>query len=175
MKEVEVKILDIDREEIEKKLVALGAEKTFEGEMTAIYWDFPDKSLRANKRTFRLRQEGDTTKLTFKTRVKHQHMKVNREEEVTISDFETMQYIFRSIGLRTNLRTVKDRVSYQYKDIKFEIDDYTGNFGYIPVFLEIEGENEEAVEKIVKKLGYTMNDCKPFSTNDLILHYRNTL
>lgn len=173
MKEVEVKILEINKEEVEQKLLDLGAEKVFEGELDAIYWDYPDKSLRSNKRTFRLRQEGDKTVLTFKTRVKHQHMKVNREEEVTISDFETMQFILRSIGLRTNLRTLKHRTSYKYKDIQFEIDQYSGTFEFIPCFLEIEATETESIEKVVKKLGYSMSDCKPFSTNDLILHYRN--
>ena len=39
MKEIEVKILEIDVASIKKKLDSLGAKKVFEGELTASYYD----------------------------------------------------------------------------------------------------------------------------------------
>ena len=39
MKEVEVKILDVNRKKVEDKLISLGAKKIFDDEMYAILFD----------------------------------------------------------------------------------------------------------------------------------------
>jgi len=46
MPEIEVKILEIDKDEVIKKLNSLGAEKIFEGYVETIYYDTPDFKLK---------------------------------------------------------------------------------------------------------------------------------
>jgi adenylate cyclase class IV len=57
MLEKEIKILDIDTDDIQKQLVDLGAEKTFEGYIHDVYYDFPGDTMEDNKRLFRVRQK----------------------------------------------------------------------------------------------------------------------
>jgi len=60
MLEKEIKILEIDVAQVQKTLLELGAEKTFEGFIHDIYYDFPDtdkNKMEANGRIFRLRKK----------------------------------------------------------------------------------------------------------------------
>jgi adenylate cyclase class IV len=80
MLEKEIKILEINKEEIVEKLLAMGAEKTFEGFVHDVYYDFPDDApknkMEANGRMFRLRQKGEEHIYTIKNKRK----KVAKEE-----------------------------------------------------------------------------------------------
>ena len=87
MKEIEVKILEIDVEEIEKKLKKMEAEKVFEGEVVSIYFDFPDKLLEREGKILRLRQKGDKVILTYKELISKDEAKIMDEYELTIDDF----------------------------------------------------------------------------------------
>jgi hypothetical protein len=49
MEEIEVKILEVNRKELEKKLIKLGAKKTFEGEISATFFDFKDRSIKIGR------------------------------------------------------------------------------------------------------------------------------
>lgn len=72
MLEKEIKILEINKEEIVEKLLELGAEKSFEGFVHDIYYDFPDDApkdkMAANGRMFRLRQKGEDHIYTIKNK-----------------------------------------------------------------------------------------------------------
>ena len=90
MKEIEVKILDISRKEIESKLISLGAKKILDNEINAVFFDFKDGSIRNNKKTIRLRQEGSKTFLTFKEAAEknnNSNAKIREEHQVEVSDF----------------------------------------------------------------------------------------
>ena len=74
MLEKEIKILEIDKDVIVAQLLELGAEKTFEGFVHDIYYDFPDDApknkMEANGRMFRLRQKGEEHIYTIKNKRK---------------------------------------------------------------------------------------------------------
>jgi len=62
MLEKEIKILDVDVSELEKKLEAIGAKKTFDGFIHDVYYDFPhdeenSHKMEDNKRLFRVRKK----------------------------------------------------------------------------------------------------------------------
>jgi len=65
--EIEVKVLEINRLEVEKRLSVLGANKVFDGKIHALYYDLPDRRLRTDGLTLRLRMEGAKAVLTLKT------------------------------------------------------------------------------------------------------------
>ena len=69
MNEVEVKILNINRKEIEKKLVALGAKKVFDDKVSALFFDSDEKEVRHNNKQLRLRTEGKKAVLTIKRKI----------------------------------------------------------------------------------------------------------
>jgi len=171
MYETEIKILDIDRKKLEKKLSSLGAKKIFDDEIHALYYDNADSSIRRQRGTFRLRREGMISVLTFKAHIDNSAAKVREETDVTVSDFDAMRSILRSIGFSPWLEMKKHRTTYALPGLHFEFDRYTGEFGFIPEFLEIEGPDVEAVYESAATLGFSKEDCRPWDAIQVAEYY----
>ena len=58
MKEIEVKILEINVADVQKRLKELGAQKLFDGELEWVVFDFPDGRLGKEEILVRLRRTG---------------------------------------------------------------------------------------------------------------------
>jgi len=172
VREVEVKILDVDSEELQKKLVELGAEKTFEGIVRAEFYDFEGKTLKADGRRLRLRTLGDKPVLTYKKNIKEEKAKVREEYEVEVSNLEDMKKILVGVGMNVIRETEKTRISYKLDDVIFEIDTYHGRLENIPTFLEIENEHIERIHELAGKLGFTEGQCTNYTLTDLVEHYK---
>ncbi len=171
MYETEIKILDIDRKDLEKKLLALGARKIFDDEIHAIYYDSPDHSVRQSGGTFRLRREGSLAVLTYKTRIADSAAKIRKETEVSVSDFDEMRSILKYIGFSPWLEMKKHRTTYVLENVHFELDRYTEEFGFIPEFLEIEGPDIETVYSSASALGFSAEECKPWDAVQVAEYY----
>lgn len=172
MKETEIKIIEIDRKKVEDDLATLGASKTFDGDVETWFFDFQGETVARARNLLRLRRIGDKTVLTFKKFVESRSAKVRHEYEVSISDFETMCLILESIGLISTWRMKKHRTSYTLKSgVEVDIDKYAGEYSHIPELLEIEGEDAETINLHAKLLGFQSEECRPWTTFDLINHY----
>jgi predicted adenylyl cyclase CyaB len=172
MKEVEVKIIEIDRERVEAKLKFLGASKIFEGDEETVFFDFPGNPMATTGDLLRLRKVGEKTVLTFKKFVKSGSAKVRDEYEVVVQGFEPMRLILESLGLLAIQRMNKHRSSYALKSgVRVDLDKYTGEFSHIPELMEIEGGDIATVRSHVKLLGFQPEDCKTWTTFELVDHY----
>ena len=171
MYETEIKILDINREEIEEKLLSLMAGKIFDDEIHAIYYDSGDNAIRKNRNTFRLRKEGKRSVLTFKRYIENREAKVREEKEVEVADFDAMRSILESIGFSVWFEMKKHRTTYECEGIHFELDKYHDKHDYIPEFLEIEGTDMEKIYKYVELLGFNKDDCKPWDAIQVAEYY----
>jgi predicted adenylyl cyclase CyaB len=172
MKEVEVKIIEIDRRKIEAKLKSLSASKIFDGDEQTVFFDFPGNPIATAGDLLRLRKIGEKTVLTFKKFVRNETAKVRDEYEVVVQDFEPMRQILESLGLIAIQRTNKHRTSYAFKSgVRVDLDKYTGEFTRIPELMEIEGEDVASVRSHAKLLGFQPEDCKSWTTFELIEHY----
>ncbi len=160
MKEIEVKILEIDVDSVIEKLKSLGAEKEKEVDILAFHYDVDGVSLR-------LRKVGDKVEFTSKKDIESENAKIREELEVEVDDFEKMSEILESIGFIEKIELRKKRISYVLEDVRFEIDTYEG----IPTFLEIEVPNEEKLFEMVSKLGFSVSDTKPWSWKKVLKHY----
>ena len=118
----------------------------------------------------RLRQDSQKTELTYKEVRFTRAAKVAEEYSVEVSDFEVMTKILQNLGLSVVEKMEKHRVSYKICNIRFDIDSYYGVYGFIPEFLEIEGEID-LIHKYATLLGFKVEDCLPWSTQDLIRKY----
>jgi len=174
MKEIEAKILEINRQEIEAKLKELGAEKIFDGQVDTIFYDAPDRSIRDNDKTFRLRKIGDDKiVITFKSPLDQSSgVKIKQEDEVEVSDFEVTERIIDSLGFKPWIKMGKHRTSYQLDNVHIEIDKHNDQFSSIPEFMEIEALDEETVYKYAKMFGFSKKDCKAWTILDLADHYK---
>lgn len=171
MREIEVKILEIDRKKVESKLISLGAKKIFDGEIDAYFFDFKDDSLRKSDLMLRLRKEERKIVLTFKKPIKENGAKILEESEIEVSDFDTTKIILNSLGLQVWKRAKKHRTTYSLGDTHFELDKYIEDYNFIPEFLEIEAKNIDDIHKFIEALGFKKSDCKPWTLQDLIKYY----
>lgn len=172
MKEIEVKILEIDRSLIEKRLQEIGAIQTFDGEMQATFFDFPDGQITRRGDVLRLRQEGEQVQLVYKAHLSTEGAKVMEEYESRVENAAALRAVFTHLGLQVIKETRKRRTSYRWQGAHIEIDDYQEELAYIPVFLEIEAPSMQQIGEIIRLLGYSPADALSWSTYDLVRHYR---
>ncbi len=172
MQEIEVKIIEVNKPALLAKLAELGAEKHFEGELYAIFWDTKDSYFREKKQALRLRKEGEEVVLTFKSPISLEAAKIMEELEVKVSNFEVMRNILMALGYQNVKSTRKIREEYILQGTKIVFDQYLDELGYIPLFIEIEAADLESLYKVVYLLGYTEDDCKNWNTYDIADYYK---
>ena len=167
MQEKEVKFLEIDPEDIIEKLEKLGAQKVFEGDIVAVYFD-NRKKLAKRGITLRLRKKGEQVELATKERSKNKRVKICDEDEVIVNDFEAMRHILEKLGYAQYRQITKHRISYLLKSVHFEID----HLSPFPHWLEIEAPRISLIHTYAQKLGLQMKDSKSWSTQDVIEYYK---
>jgi len=161
--EYEVKILDIDVDNIEKKLLDLWAKFLGEKFQKRYVYDF--NPINPNK-WIRLRQKWDKVELTVKE-ILDDSITWTREIETTVGDFETTNLLLNELWYKAKAYQENKRRSYILDWVEIEIDFWP----LIPVYMEIEGKNEKEVEQIVKKLGYSMSDTTSINTTKVYDKY----
>lgn len=174
MHELEVKILEIDKDRIEKRLQDLGAEKISDCILYTVFFDYKDEQLKKQDYLLRMRREGDKTVLTFKKPLKNpEHgVKALEEIEVDVSDFDNMKIILeQALNLHVYRSARKHRITYELGDAEISIDKYCDQYDHVPWFLEIEGPNKESIYACAEKLGHSKKECKDWSFSKLIDHY----
>lgn len=164
MEEIEVKFLDIDADQMEKKFLEIGAKKEFDRVYKIKVFDYPDLRLDNDHSWVRLRDEGDKVTLTFKKRLGAKDGVKNDdgmlEHEIVVSDFGQTAKILESIGLSLKFYEEKRRIRYFLDDIEFDID-------YCPAlkpYLEIETDDWAKIDKAISLLGLDPKDKKMYST-----------
>lgn len=149
MKEVEIKVRNIDKDEIISKIEKLGGKKHFTGKVIDFRFDTPDRKLSKQGKALRIRQKGRYFFLNLKGKKKTVENIIGRDEiGVKISNSKIMYRILNELGYIEIFKLYRYRTEYIVDDAKFDIDEYTG----LPPILEIESDNQETVEKYMKKL-----------------------
>lgn len=159
-KEIEQKILQIDKEDVIARLEEMeGVEKRFEWYVTDTYYDFPDNRLEKAdlKSSFRIRKKecAETGKVKYYYTVKRKDKASTNltwvrdcweeEFEITNTDVRHIQDVLKSFWMHEFKSKEKYRVSYQHRErgAKFDIDDYK----WIPTFMEIEAEKLDVMDE----------------------------
>ncbi|MFA4946726.1 MAG: CYTH domain-containing protein [Candidatus Micrarchaeia archaeon] len=147
--EFEVKILDVNVEEVKERLQQTGAVKLAERSMRRFVYFNPDKDWL----WLRLRDDGEKTTLTVK---EHSHAGIDgtKELEVTVGDFEDARRLLEKIGFQPQAYQENKRVSYSLDGCGVEIDYWPR----IPPYVEVEGPTAADVLRVVKLLGFTEAD-----------------
>lgn len=150
MKEVEIKVRNINKDEIIKKIEKLGGKKHFTGKVIDHRFDTPDRKLSKQGKALRIRQKGRYFFLNLKGKKKSIENITGRDEiGVKISNSKIMYKMLNELGFIEIFKLHKYRTEYIVDDGKFDIDEYLG----LPPILEIESNNHATVEKYIKKLG----------------------
>lgn len=161
--ELETRIVDIDVDNIRNILTSNGAEKVKSEDQVNDIYDFEDGRLLAKKGYARIRTVEDRLNkktvyyMTTKKMISQDKFKVMEENEVIIDNKEMGEGIFKSLGLALKESNKKYRESYKIFDSLVEIDINDKNFCPFP-YIEIETDSKEKLDKVVKLLGYTIED-----------------
>lgn len=164
-KEHEIKVLDVDIENLTKKLEEIGAKKVYDDVRTIIALDTEDRHfLNQKDKLIRVTDEG-SIKVTMHVHQSQPEIKEGIKFKTSRLK-ETMDF-FHEMGLDPISKVKAPRISYELGKIDFDID----SFPAISPFLEIDIEhiNEEGynVESLLKKLGLENNKVVVMGTEDI--------
>jgi len=163
VKELEVRIIKINPEDIRAKLTELDAKNVKEEDQINRIYDYDDGRLLNNKGYARIRTVHDNLNdktihyMTVKKLLSQEKYKIMEENETEIHNCDEGIAIFKALGLNLVQEIKKSRESYQYKNTLVEIDINDKSFCPFP-YIEIETEDEKELEEVVSLLGYTLED-----------------
>ncbi|MDS0525532.1 CYTH domain-containing protein [Clostridium sp. SHJSY1] len=173
MNELETRIIKIDVANIRHILVENGANKVKEENQINNIYDFEDDRLLKNRGYARIRTIDDLLNkkeiyfMTTKKLISQGRFKEMEENEILVEDKTAAEGIFNSLGLILKQSIKKFRESYELEDGLVEIDINDATFCPFP-YIEIETDSEKKLERIVKLLGYTMEDTTSKTIYELI-------
>ncbi len=174
MKEIEVKVLNIDKDEIEKKLIAVGAKLIKDEEQVNIRFDAEDRFLKNIYHGYlriRITKNNITGEvvntLTLKKNIARNEFRVNEEIETQISNVEETIKILEGLKYYKKKPGKKHRKSYIHEGILFEIDEWDKDIYPIP-YLEIEVVNKSDLERAIEILNIDRKNITAKSIDELV-------
>ena len=151
-KEIEVKILDIEKESLAKAVEEAGGKRIPDGLMIIRHFDYPDKRLKKAGKLIRVRSIGDElVEFAYKGPKEDCEgcCKVRPEIQTNVEDAEIAAQILKEVGLEETLYCEKIRTSYELMGAHIDIDEYPGGI----VYAEVEAKTKEEVYAVIDKLG----------------------
>ncbi len=166
MKEIETKILDVNPRGIKARLKKLGAKQIQKGRLV-VDWYGPKGLTHAGDDPWflRIRTGGGKTEITWKA-----HSKVlgasraHKEINTLLSSHAEAGALLEAIGLERYGHQEKDRISWVFKNWRFDLDQYPK----MPAYLEIESNSEKNVQAAIKLLKLEKHRAMPEGERTLI-------
>lgn len=148
--EIEAKFLDVDHDELRKKLRQLGAEQLQANRlMRRKNFDYPDLRLEKDHVGWvRVRDEGDKVTLAYK-QLNDRTLEGTKEISIEVDDFDKACLFLEAIGLELQSYQETKRESWLLDGAEVELDEWP----WIKPFVEIEGHSEADIQSVAEKLG----------------------
>lgn len=164
VRELEVKILNIDKEQIERDLVQLGASLVSREEQINYLLDLKDNKIQNEHDSYlriREKKDLDTGKVdytfTLKENVSRDGIRENTEINTKVESKKALMYILDVLGLHVISKGLKERISYDYNGIRFDLDSWDKKTYPYP-YMEIEVEKKEDLKKAIELLNIDEKD-----------------
>ena len=157
--EVEMKIKINDLQELEYRLIELGAKLKEIVNQRDQYFAHPKKDFAKTDEAFRIREDSNKVYLTYKGPKFDSKSKTRVEINVEFFDANKLTQILEQLDFKRVLVVSKERKIYEYKQIEFCLDEVEG----LGSFLEVESivqEREDFQEvrnkmaKLLRKLNF---------------------
>ena len=142
--EYEIRVIEIDKEDIIKKLDEIGAKKIGEYNQKRYVYDTKPKK---DSQWIRLRTNGDKTTLTYKNIIDNT-IDGTKELEIEVSDFNETNKLLEIMGYVNKGYQENNRIRFELNNVEIDIDTWP----MIPTYLEIEGKNEEEIMNVIHLL-----------------------
>lgn len=157
--EYEVRKLNISFDEMIQRLESLGAKKIGAYHQKRYVYDF----IPAQKgRWIRLRSNGKISTLTIKE-IKSLRVDGTKELEIEVSDFNDTNELLMKLGYLPRTFQENFRIEYTLNGVNFDLDKWP----MIPPYLEIEGNSEIDVIKMIDALGFKESDVTTMDVDTL--------
>lgn len=149
--EIEAMFADIDHEEVRAKLAALGGvcEQPMRDMRRALV---ETDQMKQDDAFLRVRDEGDKVTMTYK-RHDDYGLHGTKEIEVIVSDFDATLELLKVSGLEPTTYQESRRETWKLGEVEVVLDEWP----WIPTYIEIEGESEEAVKEVAAQLSLDWN------------------
>ncbi|MBQ8131120.1 MAG: CYTH domain-containing protein [Bacilli bacterium] len=165
--EYEVRVLEINVEDVKKKLEGIGAEFQWDSLQKRYVYDFIP---RVDGKWIRLRTNGIKTTLTIKNLVSSE-IDGTQELEIEVDNFERANLILKELGYDPKGYQENRRIQYVWNGVEIDIDSWP----LIPTYLEVEGPSEGAVYNTIKALGFEKGDTTTRDVEGIYLDYGHDL
>lgn len=146
-KEIEIRILNIDKEKFINQIVSLGAKKEVESLQKRFVYDF--NPVEENK-WIRLRTNGIKTTLTIKKILDKNAIDGTEELEIVVSDFDKTDKVLEELGYKHRNYQENYREIYTLNNVEISIDSWP----LIPTYVELESKNEADIKKLLKIINF---------------------
>lgn len=171
--ELEVKVLNIDKEILKERLVKLGARLIkVELQVNTIFMDVDSDIEGIGNGYLRIRESRNllndetTNTFTFKRNISQEGFRKNEEIETKIEDRDSLVKILSCLNIDIKHIGKKERIRYELEGIKFDIDTWDSET-YPKPYLEIEVNNPKDIKKAIELLGIEESDVTVESLKEL--------
>lgn len=157
--EYEVRVLEVNKKYMIKKLEEMGATKKGEFDQKRYVYDLKPVQ---NGKWIRLRTNGKKTTLAYKDIVS-KTIDGTKEVEFEIDDINQAKEFMERIGFNYRSFQENKRIQYILDDVEIDFDEWP----MIPTYMEIEGSSEEEVNKMIEKLEIDKSKITTLNCNDI--------
>lgn len=157
--EYEIRVLEINKEEIIKKLEELGAIRKGEYNQKRYVYDLRPAE---NGKWIRLRTNGKTTTITYKD-IASNTIDGTKEVEIEVDDFDRTNEFLERIGFTNRGYQENTRIQYILNDVEIDIDSWP----MIPTYMEIEGNSEKDVTEMIELLNIDKSKLTALNCDDI--------
>lgn len=158
-KELEVKVLGIDKKDIEERLEKLGAKLISKEYQINTLYDSEERIIeKLGDGYLRIRETKDLITdeveifFTLKKNVSSDVARENLEIETVVTDKAALNSILEHLNLKVVHEGTKERISYMYEDMRFDIDTWDKSTYPFP-YMEIEVTKKEDIKRAAELLG----------------------
>jgi len=168
MKEIEVKVIDIDVKQIKELLINLNAKKIKEEFQENYFFDLPiqnDGYIRIRK-TKNLMDNTEKIILTSKLIISKGLTRQTIENDVIINSVEAGINFLKSIGINFSKKATKHRESFLFNNCIIDFDTWNKEEFPFP-YIEIESENESFILETIKLLKIDPSNVTSKTLNEI--------
>ena len=159
--EIEVRILDIDKDNLISNLEENNAE--FIGDWLQVRYVYDFNPVLPNK-WIRLRTNGITNTLTIKEK-KDYTEHGTKELEIEVSSIEDTDKILEELGYKKRSVQENKRVRYMLNGVEIDIDSWPG----INTYAEFESDSLDKIKEVISLLGYNYEDATTDDAQDIYM------
>ena len=159
--EIEVRILNINKEDLISKLEKNNAE--FMGDWNQIRYVYDFNPVDPH-RWIRLRTNGIIGTLTIKE-VQDKTEYGTKELEIEVSSIETTHQILEKLGYKRRSVQENKRIRYILNDVEIDIDTWP----YLNTYVEFESESLDKIKKVISLLEFDYKDAVTQDAQDIYM------